>query len=381
VTSVVGNATADHTTSVATTRAAVRAINAAGGINGRPLQIVFCDNGYDAGKSAACAREFVSKGVVAMTASSAPFGEDVIANVLHAAGIPQVGDNGIAQWTTSANEFPVTQYLPGVYADIPACNQLGLKTIAITGTDNSFGQGFATILRGVATKFPDEKVVPAADRVIIPVTATDVSTQVRQVLDLIGNNPACIDMSGVYPQQQILFLNGLKTFNANPSKIKVLWGLASSTPQVLQQVGPLVQDYLIAISSFPPLSEQSKYTTLHQYVEEVTADKAAGDTGLPNVSGDTVQNDADIQAWLSVHALATVMQQQKAYTAKDITTAMLGATNVDIGDLTPAWTPTAKGGKAFLRLPVYTYFALGFNGQAEPHLALPTPIDIRPYTP
>lgn len=381
VTSVVGNATADHTTSVAATRAAVRAINAAGGVNGHPLEIDFCDNGYDAGKSTACAKEFVSNGVVAMTASSAPFGEDVIAKVLEAAGIPQVGDNAIAQWVTSANEFPVTQYLPGVYADIPACQMLGFKTIAITGTDNSFGEGFAKILRGVAAKFPDVKVVPATDRVVMPVTATDVSTQVRQVLDEIGDDKACIDMSGVYPQQQILFLNGLKTFNADPTKIKVLWGLASSTPKDLQQVGPLVKDYLLSISSFAPLAERSNLATMQQYVDEISAAKAAGDSGLPDVTGDAVQNDADIQAWLGVHALAKVMEQEKAYTAKDIMSAMLRVKDVDIGDLTPPWTPTASGGTAFPRLPAYNYYAVEFNEKAEPHLAIPDAIDVRTALP
>jgi hypothetical protein len=377
VTDVIGSTLGDYSDAVASARAAVLAINAAGGVGGHPLEIVYCDNGYDANKSAACAREFVAKGVVAMASSTAPFGESQMTAILDAAGIPAVGDNPLASWVTAANQFPVAQYLPGVYADVPACEMLGYPNISVGATSNAIAGTFNGILRGVATKLPDVKVISGANPVVVGATLTDVSPQVEQVLGQIKSNKGCVDLSGVYGQQEVLFLKGFKTFNADPSKIHAIWGVAGVDPKTLPQIAPLLKSYLIGIQMFPPLSEISKFKTLQQEVNEINAAKAAGGIkGLP-----TAQRDLDIQSWLGIHALATVMQQEKAYTAKDIMAAMLRVKDVNIGDLTPPWTPTAKGGTAFLRLPVYDYYVVEYNAQAQPVLALPNPIDIRKYLP
>jgi ABC-type branched-chain amino acid transport systems, periplasmic component len=54
--------------------AAAKAINASGGIKGRPVQIIRCDTKNDPNVAAECGRKAVSKGVVAMVGNLTLYG-------------------------------------------------------------------------------------------------------------------------------------------------------------------------------------------------------------------------------------------------------------------------------------------------------------------
>jgi ABC-type branched-subunit amino acid transport system substrate-binding protein len=73
-------------------QAAVNAINKAGGIKGHPIQLTVCDNKFNENQDAACARQAVTEGDVALiggiSAQSSHF------SVLEQAGIPVIGDYG-----------------------------------------------------------------------------------------------------------------------------------------------------------------------------------------------------------------------------------------------------------------------------------------------
>lgn len=61
-------------------------INANGGINGRPYEVILCDDRNDPNQAAKCAREAVDEGVVAVTGSYTAFGDKIVP-VLEDAGI------------------------------------------------------------------------------------------------------------------------------------------------------------------------------------------------------------------------------------------------------------------------------------------------------
>src|SRR5204863_2229965 len=73
-------------------KAAVKAVNAAGGVNGHPLELSVCDDKFDPNGAAECARQAVSQKVAAVVSLNSGFGDKVI-TILDAAGIPSVGDN------------------------------------------------------------------------------------------------------------------------------------------------------------------------------------------------------------------------------------------------------------------------------------------------
>src|SRR5437764_806935 len=75
---------------VAGARAAVRALNAAGGLDGHPVQLVFCNHRNDPNLSLACARKMVAEHVLAMIGGYA-FNDATMIPILAKAHIPLVG--------------------------------------------------------------------------------------------------------------------------------------------------------------------------------------------------------------------------------------------------------------------------------------------------
>src|SRR6266576_1432172 len=77
-----------------TVRAYMQAVNAAGGINGRQVQYVWCDSKYDASSAHACAQYLISQNVLAVVGLTAPLGENNEIKTFTAAGIPVIGGLG-----------------------------------------------------------------------------------------------------------------------------------------------------------------------------------------------------------------------------------------------------------------------------------------------
>jgi ABC-type branched-subunit amino acid transport system substrate-binding protein len=312
-----------------------------------------------------------------MVGSIAPFGEDRITAVLQPAGIPGIGDNALADWLGAPNEFPILLFTPSVFADFAACSKLGLKKVGIAGTDNAFGESFTTFLLNSAKKLGNVQVVTGNNRVIVGSTATDVSPQAQQ---LISSGAQCIDITGVFPQQQILLLKALDALGA---KTKVVFGTAGVSPKDLAQVAPLAEKYAIGTSMFPGLPGRSQYKTIRQFISELKAEAKSGDSDTPNVSGNAAVRDEDFQSWIAVHAAATVMAQEKAYTAQALMAALQNGKSYNLGDLLPSWNPTATGTKLFPRLPVSTYYVIGYKAAGDTldsKLLFKKPIDARPYS-
>ena len=97
-------------------KAAVAAVNAAGGINGRPLQLEFCDGKFDPNAEINCARQLVSKKVVAAIdpfftadASGTAF------KILQDAGIPYLTRGAAPVTWTNEHAFLVGGGVPGWY--------------------------------------------------------------------------------------------------------------------------------------------------------------------------------------------------------------------------------------------------------------------------
>ena len=87
----------------------VQSINAAGGINGRKIDVQFCNDAFNANTGAACARTAVSDGVVAVVGAASSQAPAVLP-VLEAAGIPWLagaGSGGPIEGTSPVS-FPIT---------------------------------------------------------------------------------------------------------------------------------------------------------------------------------------------------------------------------------------------------------------------------------
>ncbi len=71
----------------------VQAINDAGGLNGREIDVIFCNDAFDANKGAACARQAVTDGVVAVVGAASSQAPAALP-ILEEAGIPWLAGAG-----------------------------------------------------------------------------------------------------------------------------------------------------------------------------------------------------------------------------------------------------------------------------------------------
>ncbi|MEU0561732.1 ABC transporter substrate-binding protein [Dactylosporangium sp. NPDC006015] len=87
----------------------VQSINAAGGIDGRKIEVTYCNDAYNANTGAACARQAVSDGVVAVVGAASSQAPAELP-VLEAAGIPWLAGAGSGGPTegTSKVSYPIT---------------------------------------------------------------------------------------------------------------------------------------------------------------------------------------------------------------------------------------------------------------------------------
>lgn len=74
------------------TRVAIDAFNLAGGLDGRPVELIICNDQYDPNVAAGCARDAVSDGVVAVLGYFS-FGGAGVLPILEEAGIPYIGNS------------------------------------------------------------------------------------------------------------------------------------------------------------------------------------------------------------------------------------------------------------------------------------------------
>lgn len=149
--------------------AAVDAINAAGGVNGHPLQVVTCDTDLDPNKTTQCTQQAISDHVVAVVDAESPLSGTPF-TLLQNAGIAYIFGQGLTPTEISSPiSFPLAG-TPGWFYGVAAMLvKQGAKHIAIVG-GNSASDLFAAQLITAALKTAN--VTPVRS-LIVPLNTTD----------------------------------------------------------------------------------------------------------------------------------------------------------------------------------------------------------------
>jgi branched-chain amino acid transport system substrate-binding protein len=114
-------------------QAAIDSLNAAGGINGRPLKLDFCDTAFDRNKELSCARQLISDKVAAvLNPAVLADSSGVEYKLFQDANIPVIGGEGASPAeTTSPTAYPLSSGLVGwVYGSVGALVRSGSKKIS-----------------------------------------------------------------------------------------------------------------------------------------------------------------------------------------------------------------------------------------------------------
>jgi ABC-type branched-subunit amino acid transport system substrate-binding protein len=111
------------------------AINAAGGINGRPIAITVCDDAFDPNKSADCARKAISENYTAVVGSVVVFPD--VYKLFEDAGIPYVGGDGISSAeATSKISYPLGSVGNWYYGTAALLTEQGSKRPVVIACDD-----------------------------------------------------------------------------------------------------------------------------------------------------------------------------------------------------------------------------------------------------
>jgi ABC-type branched-subunit amino acid transport system substrate-binding protein len=337
--------------------AAIKAINAAGGIHGHPLQLVTCSNQDNANAAAACARQFASNpSIVATVGDVSSYGSSTNPP-LQAAHIAGVGTAPLGSGDFSAQRVFANN--PGGLCFLAlaefAADNLKAKSIGMVGIDSPTAQALPTLINQVALAPRHTKIGAVAS---VPITGgASLSTQAAA---LGGSDAQLIALSA---NSEIQYIEASRQ-QGYKGPFLVYVGTASA--KQLQQALPAsdLKD-IYAVSYFNQDSEGYTHylANLKKYEKQVQP------------------GDLSVVSWLGVETFAAVAKTLPNITRTGVYNAMTHLTNSSTGGLTAKplsyTTPgTALGGTAPRVVPAvqYSFIDKYKNGEFVPISTPQTPV-------
>jgi ABC-type branched-subunit amino acid transport system substrate-binding protein len=345
-------------TLIATDKAAVRALNKRGGLAGRPVQLVYCNDKGDPNTTAACGRKLVSEKVI-MEAGGNILNGPILTPILAKAGIAQVGINAFSgPELTSKNVFLMYSTFSGYSVLAGYASKHKLK-IQIVGADNSSAAGIYSSIEAAAKSAGN----PILGKTLVSATAADMQPFISAAL---SSNPGAI-MELFGPPQTFQLLKGVAA-SGKPTKVLTAYYYHASDAKDVG--GGKSLERVITDSNFLPFDQDNPL--LKQYNNELKAEQRAGDAdATPNKT-----IPANLSAWLSIWTLEQMVKSGKIkpsqLTAAGVMKAYSTVKKLDMKGVMPPWTPSAKGPPGLDRLSNPYYFLFTYtNGGAKTKLLTP----------
>ncbi|MEN2742912.1 ABC transporter substrate-binding protein [Microbacterium sp. X-17] len=312
-------------------KAAVASINAAGGVNGHPLDLFVCDSGGNSTTAADCGQQMVSKQVAAVIRPSSIVADSFIP-ILEAAKIPMIAPQvstpaGFSSPETFALADSPPIYYPG-FARMLA--DQGSSNIAMVSAE---GAAFASIFQLPPLGVKNYSRPINFNNVTVPLTAADMAPYAQAV-----NNTNPDGVIAAVPDQQAISLTQLLK-SSNPAQKIVVFGTdaANVISNITSTLGTV----------------QGLYTLNYYNAggSEPVAQEYRTQTAALGASADQAVNDYAMQAaYAAVLVFAEVSGGMSSdITGANVTTALNQANNVTINGFAPAinfTTPVPQAGGA-----------------------------------
>lgn len=315
-------------------KAAVEAINKAGGVEGKQIEWSFCNTESDPNKASGCARKAQSEDVAAVVGMADVFSTTTL-GVLEKAGVPAVGLQSFGNpmdWT-SPSAYPIAAGTVGSYIAAPsAAKQKGAKSLAVLYTETPASVSEAKMVQ----QSTEAAGMTYAGNIPIPPTGvTDYAPYVQQIKDMKADAVVLIagpgTTAGAFKAADSLGIAPLWIHNAY-----------SFGEHEAESTGALDQDVII-VGPYPTFRD-----THSPGIEKFNADMDAAGVG----DDPTLRRTSAVNAWLSVYAVAEIAKQIDGdVTAESLTEALKTAKDVDLNGLV-SWSPSELGsGIDFPRYP------------------------------
>ncbi|MFJ4410070.1 ABC transporter substrate-binding protein [Streptomyces sp. NPDC088910] len=303
--------------------------NEQGGLNGRKLKVLTCNERHDAVAVTDCAQQAAKAGAVAVVGSYSEEGGS-FTTALESNGIPYIGGYGItADEFQSLLSYPVNGGLPALLAG--SGRQLAdlCKKVNLVRPDTITGDQFPIFLdQGLKSGGRP----PARDML----TADDSNDYTDIATAAVGNNKPSTCVSAVLGDRTSTFFDSLRRVGEEQPKVRLSSVLGSVQQSVVDSTGgagsPLENAYVTGW--YPPASD-AKWAEMKSVVKKY----AFGDDRI-DVADPGVQT-----TWVAYTVFAKVvreMDEKVSVNADNLHRAMDTTTHLSTGGLTPdlGWTQT-----------------------------------------
>lgn len=264
---------------------AVARVNAAGGINGRDIELITCNDKYDPNEALRCAKKAVQEDVVAVVGSLSAFG-DQTAPILASKNIPVIGSNGLVPSDYTGKQSYLLD--PGVsaYTGAPLLLKKFAKSTKIVTLmmENPSNE----VVEGYFAAGAKKAGVAVLKNLRVPAGTIDWVTYVRQA-ESAGADGIVTSLT---PDDTLKVWSALKSANL-VEKMPLSITATSVGQQYLDEApeGSLVNTY--GIQEVPTLSTDAPFTA--DYLADM---KKAAPEVTPTSTG--------MRAWMSVQFFADV---------------------------------------------------------------------------
>ncbi|MDP3638636.1 MAG: ABC transporter substrate-binding protein [Azonexus sp.] len=312
-------------------------LNKNGGINGRTLELVSLDDGYETERTVANTKTLLQeKNAFALLAyyGSSPTTE-ALNNVIGPAKVPLVGTiSGASTLREPISTNPNSRYMFNVrasYADeteamINQLVSLGLKNIAVLYQNDGFGKSG---LEGVTNALKKHGQTPSAVG-----TVERNSIEVAKAIESISKaNPQAVVMVTLY-KPTAAFIKAMKKSGQNPMFMTLS---PVGTEQLVQELGPEARG--IGISQVVPYPWNNVTPVVREY------QKLATQPGSYSYYG--------MEGYLMARTLVEGLKRAgRDLTREKLVSSLESINNVDFGGYRINYSGTARHGSRFVELTV-----------------------------
>jgi len=311
-------------------------VNKSGGVNGRKINLVALDDGYETDRAVANTRILISeKNAFALLASygSSPTTE-AMNKVFGPSRVPLVGTiSGAGSLREPISQNPGSRYMFNVrasYADeteaiVSQLVSLGLKNVAVFYQNDGFGKSG---LDGVTSALKKHNLAPT-----VAATVERNSIDVAAAVEAIAKTkPQAVVMVTLY-KPTAAFVKAMKKANQNPMFMTLS---PVGTEQLIAELGPDARG--IGISQVMPYPWSDVVPMVRDY------QKLLGGKGGYSYYG--------IEAYAMARVMVDALKRMGKDPSREKLMAALDNTSLDMGGLKVAFSATNRQGSHFVELTV-----------------------------
>ncbi len=311
-------------------------INKAGGINGRKLELVALDDGYETERTVANSKTLLNeKNAFALLAyyGSSPTTE-AMNTVFGPAKVPLIGTiSGAGTLRDSISNNPNTRYMFNVrasYADeteaiVSQLLSLGIRNVAVFYQNDGYGKSG---LEGVSSALRKNNLTPVAVG-----TVERNSLDVAKAVESIGKaNPQAVIMITLYKPTSA-FVKAMKAANKSP---------------IYMTVSPVGADHLVA-----ELGADARGIGISQVVPYPWNDTVPVVREYQKLASSTQYTYYGMEGYLMARTLVEGLKRSgKDLTREKLVTSLESLNNTDLGGYRVNYSSTSRQGSHFVELTV-----------------------------